>query len=193
MKSPFSPLRTWLRTSASNPLPEGVGRGRERQPHGDLGRQPAVERRVIDGRLVPQFEVPGVQFVGEADGPVDEQRLHLGRLGDDAVSVEVRQADEEAAEQGIAHERQGQVPAHLAADGGLDGVSVVVEAVARDGEPVGVLGERAGPHGLREGGQGGNAAGQTGTGQDRNQRRRGVGRLPNHRTLPRSGHRPGSL
>src|SRR5947208_879800 len=96
---------------------------------------------MIDRLLVPQFEVTDVQFFGERHGPADELGLHVRRLCDDAVRVEVRQADEIAAEECAAYEREREETEGLPFSHGLHGVDFVILCGAKDVEPGGVLAE----------------------------------------------------
>ena len=110
-----------------------------------------VQVRVVDRPLVPQFQVRTFSSSASPTARATSGRLHVRRRGDHAVAVQVRQADEEPAEQQAADERQRQEAARPPAGRGLEGVDLVAEGRPQDAEPAGV----AARAGRAAGGRGG--------------------------------------
>ena len=105
---------------------------------------------MVEAAFLTQFEVAGLEFVGERDRAGHQFRTCLGVVGDDAIGVQVRQADQEAAEQQAFDERERQVADEFALAVGFEGVHLVAQTVAQDGEPARVVAQRRGALGERE-------------------------------------------
>jgi hypothetical protein len=88
--------------------------------------------------FVANLQIANIELIGELDGVI-EQLLSGGVIvGQDATIVEIREADEEPAEEQATDVREGQQPAHTSRAKGLKTVWRVLQAVLQGQEPRGM-------------------------------------------------------
>ena len=142
----------------------------------DLGGQGDGQRRVLDLLFMAEFEVAHPQRVRQLHRTVDQPVPRRAVVGQDAVAVQVGEADQEAPEQQTANEGQRQEAARPVAVQGLQGVHVVVEGVGQDVQPGGIAAERRRPAGQGVGAEAGQVGGQVSSTMDADGRRARGGR-----------------
>ena len=104
-----------------------------------------------DRPLVTQLEMAHVELLGQLDRAIDERSSGLFAVGDDSAVVEIRQADQEAAEEQAFHGSKRKNARGLVALARLQVARFVAQAVFQHHRPARMVAQRDNPPPADEG------------------------------------------